>query len=144
MVIIIVSVLVCLALVFGGFMLFMKQQMSKLPALSFKETLEYTTSGKNEAVISVGVIKDGVATYKVCGENGKELVDELHSYEIGFLTKNITAALVNKAIGEGKLSLSSTIDTYLDLPERNSYPTIEKLRKRINGILDYTMYKSLK
>ncbi len=86
-VVIIVSVLVCLALAFGGFMLFTKHQMSKLPELTFKEALEYTTKGKPDAVISVGIIKDREVSYKVYGENGKELENELHTYEIGSLTK---------------------------------------------------------
>lgn len=32
---IIISILVCLALAFGGFMLFTKHQMSKIPELTF-------------------------------------------------------------------------------------------------------------
>ena len=43
--------------------------------------------------------KDGQASYKVYGENGKEL----HTYEVGSLTKTYTAVLINKAINEEKI-----------------------------------------
>lgn len=134
---------VCLLLVFGVTILFGKYQMSKLPALTFKEALEYTTKGNSKAVISVGIIKDGVASYKVYGEDGKELSGELHTYEIGSITKTITAGLINKAIQEGKIRLSDTIDTYLELPSGNSYPTIEELLTHTSGYNSYYFEKPM-
>lgn len=142
-VIIIISFLVCLALAFGGFMLFTKHQMSKLPELSFKETLEYTTKGKANAVISIGIIKDGEVSYNVYGENGKELENELHTYEIGSLTKTVTAGLINKAVQEGKITLESTIDKYLDLPDGNTYPTIEELLTHTSGYKSHYFEKPI-
>jgi hypothetical protein len=50
-----------------------KVQMRKLPGLTFAEALEYTTKNNPDAVITVGIIKNGTASYKVYGENGKEL-----------------------------------------------------------------------
>lgn len=141
--IIIISILVCLALAFGGFMLFTKHQMNKLPELSFKEALEYTTKGKPNAVISVGIIKDGEVSYKVYGENGKELENELHTYEIGSLAKTVTAGLINKAILEGKVSLDSTIDEYLDLPDGNTYPTIKELLTHTSGYKSHYFEKPM-
>ena len=62
---------------------------------------------------------------KVYGENGKELPAELHTYEIGSLTKTFTAALISKAIQEEKINIDCTIDNYLSLLEGNTYLTIE-------------------
>lgn len=140
---IIISILVCLALAFGGFMLFTKHQMSKIPQLTFQEALEYTTSSNPDAVITVGIMKDGVASYKVYGENGKELEKKLHTYEIGSLTKTVTAGLINRAIMEGKVSLSSTIDEYLTLPKSNTYPTIEELLTHTSGYKSHYMEKPM-
>ena len=64
--------------------------MSKVPELTFAEALEYTTSDNPDAVITVGIIKNGQTSYKVYGENGKELNADLHTYEIGSLTKTFT------------------------------------------------------
>ena len=143
MIYIIIAVVLCLALGFGGFMIYMKHKMSKLPSLSFEETLEYTTSGKADAVISVGIIQDGEATFKVYGENGKELESKLHTYEIGSLTKTITAAMINKAINEGKVTLDSAIDEYLDLPKGNVYTTIEELLTHTSGYKGFYFEKPM-
>ena len=43
-----------------------------------------------DAVITVGIVKDGQISYKVYGENGKELPAELHTYESGSLTKTFS------------------------------------------------------
>ncbi|MBO2517864.1 MAG: serine hydrolase [Clostridiales bacterium] len=111
--------------------------MRKLPGLTFAEALEYTTKNNPDAVITVGIIKNGTASYKVYGENGKELPPELHTYEIGSLTKTFTAALINKAIGEGKISIKDTIDCYLTLPAGEYYPTIEELLTHTSGYKGY-------
>lgn len=65
--------------------------------------------------------KDGQASYKVYGENGKEL----HTYEVGSLTKTYTAVLINKAINEEKIKIDHTIDNYLPFPDSNKYPTVK-------------------
>jgi len=100
--------------------------MRKIPELTFREALEYTTKNTSNAVITIGIIKDGDASYKVYGEGGRELAAELHTYEIGSITKTLTAALINKAISEGKIDIDSTIDHYLPLSNGNEYPYWKK------------------
>lgn len=136
-IIITVSFFLCFALAFGGFAIYGMGQMGKLPELTFKESLEYTTGNNPDAVITVGIIKDGEATYKVYGNNGELLPAELHTYEIGSLTKTFTAAMINKAVGEGKINLDSTIDNYLTLPEGNEYPTVKELLTHTSGYEGY-------
>lgn len=112
----IVAVILCVALGFVGIMIYAKYQISKIPELTFLEALEYTTKDNADAAITVGIIKDGELSYKVYGENGKELSAELHTYEIGSITKTFTAALINKSINEGKINIDNTIDCYLRFP----------------------------
>lgn len=131
------SILLCAVLGLGGLMIYGNSQMQKLPQLTFAEALAYTTKNNPDAVITVGIIKNGQISFKVYGEDGRELPAELHTYEIGSLTKTVTAALVNKAIGEGRLSLDSTIDTYLQLPDSNQYPTIRELLTHTSGYSGY-------
>lgn len=134
---VIAAIILSVALAFGGFMLYSKYQMSKIPELTFTEALEYTTKNNYDTVITVGVIKDGQISYKVYGENGKELPAELHTYEIGSLTKTFTAALISKAKSEGKINIDSTIDNYLSLPNGNNYPTIKELLTHTSGYKGY-------
>ena len=129
-------VVFCIAIIFGG-IIYGRYPMSKIPKLSFQEILEYTTKDNADAVITVGIVKDGQISYKVYGENGKELPAELHTYEIGSLTKTFTAALISKAIQEEKINIDCTIDNYLSLPEGNTYPTIEELLTHTSGYKGY-------
>lgn len=132
-----VSILLCVVLGLGGFMIYGNTQMQKLPQLTFTEALAYTTKNNPDAVITVGIIKDGQISYKVYGENGRELPTALHTYEIGSLTKTFTAALINKAISEGRVNLDSTVDQYLPLPDDNQYPTIRELLTHTSGYRGY-------
>lgn len=135
--IIIILIVICAGLIVLGLWLFVKYQMSKIPELSFREVLEYTTKDNADAVITVGIIKDGQASYTVYGENGKELSKELHTYEIGSLTKTFTATLIAKAVREGKIDINATIDLYLDLPDGNIYPSIKELLTHTSGCKSY-------
>lgn len=132
-----VSIVLCVALVVCGFAIYGGQQMSKLPELTFNEALAYTTKNNPDAVITVGIIKDGQMSYKVYGKNGEELPAELHTYEIGSLTKTFTAALINKAVTEGRINLDSTIDNYLSLSDGNKYPTVKELLTHTSGYKGY-------
>ena len=116
---------------------FVKSRKDKVPELSFQEALEYTTKGDSDAVITVGIIKDGVSSYTVYGEDGNELPSESHTYEIGSLTKTFTAALVRKAMLEGKIDIYDTIDKYLDFPSGKKYPTVLQLLTHTSGYKEY-------
>lgn len=120
-----------------GYILYGKYQLSKIPELSFKEALEYTTKENKNAAITIGIIKGGNISYKVYGENGEVLPNEVHTYEIGSLTKTMTSALISKAIDEGLISLDDTIDTYLDIPDEKHYPTIIQLLTHTSGYKAY-------
>lgn len=135
--IVLIVVITFAALAIGGMIIYGKKQISKIPELTFTEALEYTTKDNTDAVITVGIIKGGQSSYKVYGENGKELPAEPHTYEIGSLTKTFTAALINKAIIEGKINLDDTIDQYLALSDDNEYPTIKELLTHTSGYKSY-------
>lgn len=140
---ILLVVLLSAALLVVGFSFYGKAQMAKIPDLTFEDALAYTLKDNKDAVITVGIIQDGQATWKVYGENGEELPDELHTYEIGSLTKTFTAALINKAIDEGKVELDATIDTYLPLPEGKQYPSIKELVTHTSGYQGYYFEKPM-
>ena len=130
---IVISIVLCAVLVVGGLMIFGKVQMGKIPGMSFEDVLKYTTQGKKDARITVGIIKDGESSFTVYGADAQVLPAENHIYEIGSLTKTMTAALVSKAISEGKLSMNVTIDAYLPLSEGKNYPTIAELVTHTSG-----------
>ena len=134
---IIASIVLCAALVLGGLMIYGKAQMGKVPGLTFEDALNYTTRGKPDARITVGIIQDGQASFTVYGENARVLPAESHTYEIGSLTKTMTAALVSKAVDDGLISLDSSIDTYLPLSAGKSYPTVAELLTHTSGYNGY-------
>lgn len=136
-VIVAISVVLCIVLVGGAFMVYGAGQASKLPELTFDEALQYTTANNPDAVITVGVVRNGQTSYKVYGSNGAELPTVAHTYEIGSLTKTFTAALANKALREGKIALDDTLDKYLALPSGKNYPTISQLLTHTSGYNGY-------
>ena len=131
------SVVLCAALVLGGLMIYGKTQMGKIPGLTFMDALKYTTQGKPDARITVGIIKDGQTSFTVYGENGQILPEEKHVYEIGSLTKTITAYIISKAVKEGRIRLDDTINVYLSMPEGKNYPTITELLTHTSGYSAY-------
>lgn len=135
--ILIVSIFLCAALGLVGLMIYGNSRMQKLPQLTFAESLAYTTKHNPDAVITAGIIKDGQVSFRVYGEDGRELPAALHTYEIGSLTKTFTAALINKAVSEGRIDLEDTIDNYLPLPNGNPYPTVRELLTHTSGYRGY-------
>ena len=73
-------------------------------------------------------------SYEVYGNNGEILNQMEYRYEIGSITKTMTAALIARAIREEKLLLTDTVDKYLELPEGKVYPTIESLLTHTSGL----------
>lgn len=122
---------------FAGYAAYGNYRLSQLEKLSFEAMIAYTAAGKPEARITVGVIRDGESSFTVYGEDGKILPSEAQAYEIGSITKTLAAALICKAVSEGKLSLSDSIDRYLTLPEKACYPTIQRLLTHTSGYKEY-------
>lgn len=134
---IVISIALCTVLVLGGLMIYGKAQMGKVPGLTFEDALNYTTQGKPDTRITVGVIRDGQASFTVYGEDARVLPAENHTYEIGSLTKTMTASLVSKAVDDGLISLDSSIDAYLSLSDGKRYPTVAELLTHTSGYNGY-------
>ncbi len=130
----IITVILVTAAIIVSLLIYAQKQMEKIPSMSAMECLEYTLRDNTEAVISVGMIqKDGQMLWTVYGNNCERLPTELHRYEIGSLTKTITAAMIAEAEQKGLLNIDDTIDKYLDLPDSNTYPTIRDLLTHTSG-----------
>ena len=115
---IILIIIIAIAVIIALIIAFGKYQMSLIPKMSSKEILDYTLKDNDNGVITVGIIKDGSASYTVYGKDGKQLENALHTYEIGSLAKTVTASLVNKAVLEGKMDIDSSLDKYIELPSK--------------------------
>lgn len=136
-VIIIISMVILISIGIGVFLGVMNYKMNQIPKMSFEEMLHYTTENRDEATISVGIIQNGKKSYKVYGKNGEVMDDAQHSYEIGSITKTVTATLIYKAVEEGKLNIDDSIDNYLSLPQKDYYPTIKSLLTHTSGYKNY-------
>lgn len=115
--------------------------LMRTDSMSFDELVEEALTGKRDACVTVGVLKDGQMSYEVYGEDGERLEQTEYRYEIGSITKTMTAALTARAVLEGKLQLTDTIDKYLELPAGKVYPTIESLLTHTSGLNDQEYYE---
>lgn len=131
-----IAVLVAVA-AFGIFMAVATYRMSLIPSMTFQEMLNYTTKDNKDAILTVGIIKGASMSYTVYGEDGTILPGKEYTYEIGSATKTFTCSLLCKAISEGKVGLTDSIDRYISLPEANYYPTFKKLVTHTSGYKGY-------
>lgn len=136
-IVVIVALLLAASVIIIALSLYGKTMMKKIPGLSFGDALSYTLKDNRDAVITVGIVKDGQLSYIVYGNNTEILPLELHTYEIGSLTKTFTAAMIAEAVQDGKINVNDTIDCYLTLPDDNNYPTIADL---LTHTSDYKPY----
>lgn len=101
--------------------------------LSFEQCLNYSTENNPDAKIGVVIVKDNAANISFYGNNGGRIPYDAYEFEIGSLTKTITAALILRAESEGSLRLSDSIDRFLKLPKQAYYPTIQRLLTHQSG-----------
>ena len=112
--------------------------MKKIPALTYMEALEYTTEDKPEAVITIGIIKDGQISYTVYGENGKVLEPELHTYEIDYPTLanhflQHDLGMLNTRV----LGTDGDLGKYWEWKETDAYLSAGDIRSNIEDMLLY-------
>ena len=108
--------------------------LTQVEEMSFDQLMEEALKGSEEARVTVGVIKDGKTTWEVYGADGQAADQTEYMYEIGSITKTMTAALIARAVQEEKLQLTDTIDRYLALPDGKVCPTIGSLLTHTSGL----------
>ncbi|HBN84485.1 MAG TPA: serine hydrolase [Clostridiales bacterium] len=128
---------------FIGYAIIGMNKLNRLADMSFEEMLQFTTKDRKDAYITVGILQDDEMTYTVYGENGEVLPQKETIYEIGSITKTFTASMICKAINEGLIRLDDSIDQYLNLPEKDYYPTIRKLLTHTSGYKAYYFEKPM-
>jgi CubicO group peptidase (beta-lactamase class C family) len=101
--------------------------------MSSIKMIEYTAKGVKKAIVTVGIILNGQMSYKVYGENGREIPQKEHVYEIGSITKTFTTSLLSKAINENKVSLDNSISLFFNLPSKDYYPSIKRIITHTSG-----------
>lgn len=130
---VILIIVVVIVAGFSGYGIYGSYKLNQLSGMTFEEMLAYTTEDQENAVITVGIIRNGQVAFDVYGANGIKLSPEEHIYEIGSITKTFTASLLCKALSEEKISLDDHIDQYLTLPKKDYYPTIRRLVTHTSG-----------
>lgn len=136
---ILLIVIVIVGLGLFGYSRYKLRETQKLWTLPFEQMIEVNVENNPEAIVTVGYIQEGEASWEVYGQPTGTSPNKLYDYEIGSITKTMTAALIAKAVEEEKLSLADTIDDYLPLNENNegTYPTIEGLLTHTAGYKSY-------
>lgn len=129
----ILAILGALLLMMGGLFAYGTYRSGKIPAMSFQDCLHYTLRENEGAVVSVGILQNGYISKTVYGENAQIVPDDERLFEIGSLTKTITAALVQQAIDEGLMHRADSIGSVLALPNLHYNPTLEQLLTHRSG-----------
>ena len=140
-VVLVVALLIAIGI--GCYSIYGRYKINQLSDMTFEEMLAYTTKDNKDAIITVGTIQNDKMTYDVYGENGRKLSPLEHIYEIGSITKTFTTSLLCKAISEGRVTFNNQIDDYLNLPEKNYYPTISRLLTHTSGYKGYYFEKPM-
>jgi len=131
---------ICVLLILAALALFffvLSPKENPVANLTFEECLSYTTKDTPEAKIGVVVVKNNAANISFYGNNGGRIPYDTYEFEIGSLTKTLTAALILRAEADGTLQLSDPINRFLKLPEQKYYPTIQRLLTHQSGYKGY-------
>lgn len=134
---VIISIFLLIVISVGIFAIITSYRVSLIPSMTFEEMLSYTTKDNEDAVITVGIIKDENLSFTVYGENTTVLPNKEFEYEIGSVTKTFTASLLCKAIDEGKVRLSDPIDQYIKISKKDYYPNFKRLVTHTSGYKNY-------
>lgn len=105
-----------------------ERQAEKISQMTPQQKIEHLLSENPDAIITIGKVNNGQQSYEVYGAEKKA-----YTYEIGSISKTMTAALVEQAVLEGKIDLNAEIDVYLDLNPSHDYPTIQQLLTHTSG-----------
>ncbi len=104
-----------------------------------------TLQANNKFMGSVAISKNGQIIYAkqigYCDIDNKLKPDDNSKYRIGSISKTFTTVLVFKAIDEGKLKLTDTIDAYFPTIKNANKITISDLLYHRSGIHDFTADK---
>ena len=138
-ILLIISIIIILIIV--GFGIF-TYKINRIGEMISNEMIEYVTRNNDNAKISIAIINNGEITYKVYGKNGEEEYTT-YDYEIGSISKTFLALLISKAIEEGKINITDSINKYLNLEEGKYYPTIERLITHTSGYKSYYLDKQM-
>lgn len=106
--------------------------LKKIRNMAVDDMLSYVTEEKG-TFVSMAVIDHGETTFHTYANGGQEITALDYKYEIGSITKTMTALLIAKAVAEGRLALCASISDYLDLPKGKYYPTLRRLLTHTSG-----------
>lgn len=108
-------------------------QRASSPATSLSDCIKAALDRRDGANLTIGTIHDGKREWSVFGQNGATLPNELHDYEIGSITKTVTATLIANAVSAKLVRIDDPINRYLDLTKDKPYPTIRQLLTHTSG-----------
>ncbi len=141
---IVLSLALLVAIGLGIYTWYGQNQLKKLQTMTFEEMIALSTQDRQDARISVGIIRGPETEITVYGENAQVIPTTNtpeHTYEIGSITKTFTASMICKALSEGKLSLEEPVSSYLPLEAgaatQNTYPTIQQVLTHTAGYPEY-------
>ena len=96
--------------------------------------IKKTCKGKKHLKLTVGYLTGNDSVIKIYDENGELDSFEKYHYEIGSITKTFTASLLSKYVFDNKMSLTDSIQKYIEeLVVSQYYPTLIRLATHSSG-----------
>lgn len=96
--------------------------------------IKKASRGKAHLKLTIGYILDNHSVIKVFNESGEHNTSIKYHYEIGSITKTFTTSLLSKYVFENKVSLSDSIQMYIEkLQGENDYPSLLRLATHSSG-----------
>jgi len=132
-------------IIFTLLCLFLGKHAAFSQSINSKKLDEYFNilEGNNKFMGSVSIIKEGNVIYQKSIGNSNEELNKKNTdntrYRIGSISKTFTATLILKAVEEGLLSVSDTIDIYFPTIKNANKITIANLLNHSSGIHNFTI-----
>ncbi len=99
----------------------------------FDTLLQKACKGKTHLQLTIGTYQDGKTEFYTMDANGNPLESHLLHYDVGSITKTVTASMLAKQIEEGKLSLDTSLNEIVDGLPSQYYPNLRRLATHVSG-----------
>lgn len=133
---IIIAIIMFILIIIACFLLYKMNQLKKLEAMSVHDMIAYVTENEN-TYVSMAIIENGEISFHTYGQNGVEIENTNLDFEIGSISKTMTALLLSKAVEEKKIDLFSPISDYLNFQENKYYPSLDRILTHTAGYKGY-------
>lgn len=98
-----------------------------------KEIVAKLGKKRSRLKMTIGVFKHGKAKYYACDGRGNEIDDVTMRYDIGSITKTVSASILAEQILHGKCELTNPLNKHISGLPAQYYPSLQQLATHNSG-----------